>query len=151
MGVLLSLQTMEKAKLEAFSETYNDDTLELGMEFLRAASATSTLAARYVAMLRRIRTGPNDALTATTVAAAATTTPAAGQGQGQGTPHHGTIDGISASPFPADGGIWLPRPADDFQIFGDSGLMDFNDLLFGTGLPRDLLSADWSAFGLLPE
>lgn len=145
MGVLLSLQTMEKSKLEAFGGSCHDDTLELGMEFLRAASATSTLAARYVAMLRRIRTGPADAMTATV----GPTTNAAGQGTS--TPHVGTIDGISASTFPADGGTWLPRPADDFQMFGDSGLVDFNDLLFGTGLPRDLISSDWSAFGLLPE
>lgn len=33
-------------------------------------------------------------------------------------------------------------------MFDDSGLIDFNnDLLFGTGLPRDLLSSDWSVFG----
>ena len=154
MGVLLSLQTMDKEKLEAFGETCHDDTLELGMDFLREASATSTLAARYVAMLQRIRTAPTDAAV-TTVAeqtpATMTTEPAVGQGQTTH-PHHGTPDGIGTSPFTANaGGTWLPRPPDDFQLFGDSGPLDFNDLLFGTGLPRDFLSTDWPPFGLLPE
>lgn len=143
MGVLLSLQNMERAKLVALGESSHDDTLELGMDFLRAASATSTLAARYVAMLRRIRTRPTDAAT----------TPAVGHQLGascQGT----VVDSINASLFPAsqEGDSWLPRsPGDHFGILGDPALsvVDFNDLHFGTGLPRDLLSTDWSTFGLL--
>ncbi len=60
MGVLLALQAMDRTRLELLGDTYQDDTLEMGMAFLRAASSKSNLAARYVDLLQRIRKRPND-------------------------------------------------------------------------------------------
>jgi hypothetical protein len=144
MGVLLSLRTMDKAKLEAIGETGRDDdrALELGMEFLRAASRISTLAARYVTMLRRIRRGSEDGdgqviamsrrevstSPATVFAAAGRTVPS--QMDSRMTP------------------LSMDHPPDSMPLFDDMGLGSFDhDLLFGTGLPRDLLTTDWSTFG----
>jgi hypothetical protein len=55
MGVLLILQTMDKARFDSLGQNYEEETLKRGMEFLKAAGNTSSLAARYVAMLQRIR------------------------------------------------------------------------------------------------
>jgi hypothetical protein len=52
MRVLLHLYLMEKAKLELLGYKHEDEVLHWGMEFLKAASNTNTLAARYVTMLQ---------------------------------------------------------------------------------------------------
>ncbi|KAL1879607.1 hypothetical protein Plec18167_004068 [Paecilomyces lecythidis] len=57
MGVLLHIRTMEKTKLEILGVNGLQEEIEsmnLGMEFLEAASRTSSLAGRYIAVLRRI-------------------------------------------------------------------------------------------------
>ncbi|OAA63410.1 Transcription factor [Niveomyces insectorum RCEF 264] len=139
MGVLLALRTLDTQKMEALGETHEDDTLDLGMDFLRAASTTSALAARYTSMLQRIRTRPIDD--------AATGPPQAAAGPEP-------TDNIHAPPLPLDpqNGTtpWLLGPSDDLGFFGDPALVDLNDLLFGTGLPRDLLSTEWPTFRLMP-
>src|SRR5258706_13103271 len=58
MGVLLSVQTMDQARLDALNQSYEEEILECGMEFLKAASSASTLAAKYVAMLERFQSPP---------------------------------------------------------------------------------------------
>jgi hypothetical protein len=137
MGVLLSLRTMDKARLDAIGEGQDDRALELGMEFLRAASRISTLAARYMAMLKRIWTG------------------SVAYPSQRSSPRPVDPTGLDAAPatgsatvLTQDGAAWSMDPPDDL-VFDDLGMIDFNnDLLFGTGLPRDLLSTDWSTFGL---
>lgn len=143
MGVLLSLRTMDKAKLEAIGETGRDDdrALELGMEFLRAASRISTLAARYVAMLRRIWRGAADGSDGgfiTTSRKEVSPPPAVTVAAGR-TVASQNESGIS--PLSMD-------PPGSLALFDDVGIGSFDhDLLFGTGLPRDLLTTDWSTFG----
>ncbi|KAJ9493835.1 hypothetical protein H2202_010690 [Exophiala xenobiotica] len=53
-GVLLCLKTMELAHFEGIGVTPDDETLEMGMEFLADASHNSPLAARYNSMLKHI-------------------------------------------------------------------------------------------------
>jgi hypothetical protein len=143
MGVLLSLQTMDKTKLESLGETRGQDSaLQLGMEYLKAASRFSTLAKRYVEMLERIRTTPS-----TDSAAPKTSHPSAMHAEMP--PPSSRVDEASASTHIPDGhDPALYNSLGDLPMFDDTGLLDFNnDLLFGTGLPRDLLSSDWSVFG----
>ncbi|KAH0828217.1 hypothetical protein FOPE_00305 [Fonsecaea pedrosoi] len=125
---------MERWKLEALGQIGLDETLELGMEFLKVASSTSTLASRYLILLERIQTQ-----------ASGRETPLPGQPSSQGhlTQHH--PDNSDPALLPADR-TPLQRPQDEGQLLLSSDLIDFDDLLFGTGLPRDLLSADWSGF-----
>ena len=55
MGVLLTLQSMDKSKRDMLDLCHNNEALELGMQFLEGASSVSALAAQYVEMLRSIR------------------------------------------------------------------------------------------------
>ncbi|EXJ68443.1 uncharacterized protein A1O5_08235 [Cladophialophora psammophila CBS 110553] len=137
IGVLLTLQTMERWKLEALGQIRTDETLELGMEFLKAASGTSTLAARYLILLERIQTQTSGR-----------ETPLPGQVSDQGYTTQHQSDNSDPALLSADRTPWQ-RPQDEAQLNLSSDLFDFDDLLFGTGLPRDLLSADWSGFEAL--
>lgn len=143
MGVLLSLQTMDRSKLECLGETRGQDSaLELGMEYLKAASRFSTLAKRYVAMLERIRTVPS-------VDSAGSKASHSSGAQEEIPPVAPRADdAATSSRLPNNHDPALYGALGDMPMFDDSGLIDFNnDLLFGTGLPRDLLSSDWSVFG----
>ncbi|KAK7892773.1 hypothetical protein LTR67_007010 [Exophiala xenobiotica] len=134
MGVLLALQAMDRTRLELLGDTYQDDTLEMGMSFLRAASSKSNLAARYVDLLQRIRKRPND------------------QYSIHAAPRDNLItiqDGIDTDPsLPAlpEGDLWLDRGQNELGSSLNLDFLDFDDLLYGTGLPRDLLGQDWSGF-----
>ena len=143
MGVLLSLQTMDKTKLESLGETRGQDrALELGMEYLKAASRFSTLSKRYVEMLERIRTTPSTDSTATKTGQVSS-----GQEETQSSSSN-LDDAATFSRLPNAQEQEAFGPLDDLPMIHGSGLMDLNnDLLFGTGLPRDLLSSDWSMFG----
>jgi hypothetical protein len=143
MGVLLSLQTMDRTKLEYLGETRGrDGALESGMQYLKAASRFSTLAKRYVDMLERIRTVPSTDTTAPNTATVVGVPPEAPP-TSVGAHDAATSPRLSATQDPR-----LYDPVGDLPMFDDSGLIDFNnDLLFGTGLPRDLLASDWSVFG----
>ncbi|OIW26954.1 hypothetical protein CONLIGDRAFT_580431 [Coniochaeta ligniaria NRRL 30616] len=144
MGVLLSLQTMDKTRLESLGETRGQDSaLELGMEYLKAASRVSTLAARYVGMLERIRMAPSTDSTSTKASQLLR-----GQEEVALTSSLADDTGIASRLPNTQDQQGLYSSLNDMPMFDDSGLIDFNnDLLFGTGLPRDLLSSDWSVFG----
>ncbi|KAJ9499212.1 hypothetical protein H2202_005369 [Exophiala xenobiotica] len=130
MGVLLALQAMDRTRLELLGDTYQDDSLEMGMSFLRAASSKSNLAARYVDLLQRIRKRPNDQYSIHTA------------------PRDNLItiqDGIGTDPsLPAlpEGDPWLDRGQNELGSSLNLDFLDFDDLLYGTGLPRDLLGQD---------
>jgi hypothetical protein len=132
MGVLLALQAMDRTRLELLGDTYQDDTLEMGMSFLRAASSKSNLAARYFDLLQRIRKRPKDQYSIHTA------------------PRDNLItiqDGIGTDPsLPAlpEGDLWLDRGHNELESSLNLDFLDFDDLLYGTGLPRDLLGQDWS-------
>lgn len=55
MGVLLHLQTLNTSKLQLLGSDLEQEAMDRGMEFLKAASQTSGLAAKYASMLQRIR------------------------------------------------------------------------------------------------
>ena len=125
---------MPRGKQEALCQIETDETLELGMEFLKASSGTSTLAARYLILLERIQTRGNGRQ-AHQPGQVFTQDHLAGT-------QSGNLDPILLS---ADGIPWQ-RPQNDDQPTLSSDLVGFDDLLFGTGLPRELLSTDWSVF-----
>jgi len=137
MGVLLTLQTMDKARLESLGQNYEEETLEWGMEFLKAASSTNTLAARYVTMLQRLRSREKNLDTL----------------RGSMPENGGESSAIRNGNAPeillteTDETAWLPRRQDNcegmqFQPAIDSEFADFNYLLCGTGLPWDFISGE---------
>lgn len=138
MGVLLTLHFMEPAKrdkLEHYEQYHADDTLDLGMEFLETASSVSALAGRYVELLRNIRGNGK----------------ANEEEQLMAEPHRNQGSPDAALDFAAqsqmagarDNGLWSPRPSDLSQDVIYTDFSEFNGLLYGTGLPRDLLPSGW--------
>jgi hypothetical protein len=136
MGVLLSLQTMDRAKLEMLNQRYEEQTLEWGMEFLKAASSGSTLAARYVALLQRFWNPPR----------AHDTTAGDGR-ENQAMARTGST--MEDPPMFTEDATWLSAGRQDesdgirFQPTIDADFVDFDDLLMGTGLPRDFIAGQW--------
>lgn len=136
MGVLLTLQVMERSKLELLGETYDDHDLQRGMGFLKTASASSNLAARYVDMLQHIQKRP--------------------PGEGDDDAVSGRRNGVHSVHRPEGFCGSPPTLAENLasseqRLEDDHGNLDFDvldfdfdDLLQGTGLPRDLLAADWA-------
>ncbi|RFU26804.1 hypothetical protein B7463_g9529, partial [Scytalidium lignicola] len=55
MGVLLHLHTMDKFKLQLLGLELENESLELGMEFMKSVSKSSSLAAKYIALIQRVR------------------------------------------------------------------------------------------------
>lgn len=149
MGVLLHVQGMDKSRLELLGIKPEQETLEAGMEFLRAAGPTSHLAARYATILQRVRNEAklDDAGT-------------------QGNSNNNTVEPAIAStnndldmscravvpttaPSAAES---IPMQSQGIRnAFGDADLdiMNFDDLLFGIGLPQDVLSFDYTNGGFL--
>lgn len=133
---------MDKTKLELLGEKRGQDSaLELGMEYLQAASRVSTLAARYVRMLKHMETVPS-------TDASVTKTSHVHQGQ-EAIPPTPSRASNTAAPsqvaYPQEHALY--GALNDVPMFDDPGVIDFNDdLLFGTGLPRDFLTSDWSGF-----
>jgi len=135
------LQKIDKERLQALGADYEEECLEKGMDFLKAAGNSNALAARYVTMLQRLRSPEKHA------ELAATAMPENNQVPMMGNPV--STDGIL--PYnDADNGSWYVRNhgSDDYDGFQyqpviGSEFMDFNDLLSGTGLPRDLMPAEW--------
>lgn len=142
MGVLLSLETLDRTKLDLLGESRGQDAfLAMGMEYLKAASKVSILAARYVEMLERIRMRPSTDPVVDRISQVP---------GGQNTIAPSTNDIAAASQIPNVGDTEHFDTLNDLQMFQDPGLLDFNsDLLFGTGLPRDFISSDWSVFDTL--
>jgi hypothetical protein len=138
MGVLLHLYSIDKAKLEQLEYEEEDEILKWGMEFLTAASTTSTLAARYATLLQGVRskTSPKDPL---------------GQSGTDAELRHTSV--IAKAPV-------TPQPPETPQssrlrqgVFGnghteiDLDGMNFDDLLFGAGIPQDIMSLNYPLHG----
>jgi hypothetical protein len=139
MGVLLHLYSMDKAKLELLDYKHEDNVLQWGMEFLKAAGNTSTLAARYVTMLQNVRRKMKQ----------------------NGVPNNRLRDNIVATP-PSTSDLIMPEPSanSELQQWQFNGLqneggaldldgMNFDDLLLGTGLPQGFISFDYPPNGYL--
>jgi hypothetical protein len=139
MGVLLHLYSMNKSKLELLGYEQEDEIFEWGMEFIVAASTTSTLAARYATMLQGARpTVVNSSFPSSR-----------GDGEDLLPMSSGAGDLAMPQPSAASGTQpWRfngPRNANgeidmDGMNFDDWDGMNFDDLLFGTGLPHDIMS-----------
>lgn len=124
IGVLLYMQTLEKHKADRLDQPRDDESLETGMKFLRMASRSSKLAARYVSTLEMILDT------------------AASQPQ--------SIFHLKQSTE----GSNAKSPASSIRVHNGNGTLEAeefalleninpNDLLFGTGLPYDFLPTDW--------
>lgn len=131
MGVLLYLQSMDESKRESIDQDKNDNSLHLGMQFLSAASSTSTLAARYVKTLRRIQDQPGESNNSNPVPSHDHSTFASNDFENAGD--------ITLTNEPS----WMMRRQQTNDALHDWDLTGIDDLLYGTGLPRDLLSTDW--------
>jgi hypothetical protein len=137
MGVLLSLQSVDRAKLDALGLKYEEETLKWGMDFLKAASSGNTAAARYVRMLQKLQRRPGAHDYAPT------------NGGDFGTPaiyRHGNV--AEEHLELVDDAPWMSGRQDDsdgnrFPPSMNIDFLDFDDLLSGTGLPRDFISDQW--------
>lgn len=143
MGVLLTLQTMEKARFELLGQDYEEETLKQGMEFLKEAGSTSVLAARYVAMLQSLRKQRKRSDLSRPMPETGRKTPDIRNGN--------TLEGLLSNP---QGSYWPTRTQYDdegmeFQSLFGTEFMDYNDLLSETGLPRDFMDNNWLANGSL--
>ncbi|KAL2004460.1 hypothetical protein VTN00DRAFT_3489 [Thermoascus crustaceus] len=137
MGVLLTLQTMDKARLKLLGyEDEEEDTLEYGMEFLRRASrtCTSSLASRYVGMLEHIH---NRAKKTSDVMGGSPRRNGSSDESSQADDNRTLRASLHPEGQPA-----LPGKLDTFCTTLDLDGVDFSDLLYGTGLPQDLLCID---------
>lgn len=139
MGVLLHLYLMDKSKLELLNYKHEDDVLQWGMDFLKAASNTNTLAARYVTMLQSVRPKMKQ----------------------NGVPNNLYREDIVATP-PSTSDHIMPEPSTNPELqqwrFNelqneaealDLDGMNFDDLLLGTGLPQEFISFDYPPDGVL--
>ncbi|RFU29006.1 hypothetical protein B7463_g7349, partial [Scytalidium lignicola] len=163
MGVLLTLQSLNGTKLAALNIEPDMETLEWGMQFLKATSNESPLAARYVMMLQKMQRRPTDMPTSTPVPTSlprphpnliSTPNPTGlvqtTQIASDAVPGNLPNGNIAMSELRqqsflgADEPIWQLR-GDQTEYSGfNSELGVFNDFLSGTGLPRDFLSTQWS-------
>ncbi|RFU28114.1 hypothetical protein B7463_g8226, partial [Scytalidium lignicola] len=161
MGILLTLETMDEARLEALDETSYREVLDLGMEFLLATSNLSKLAGRYVAMLQKLRSsghvlskssrGPGGI----DMGLMSDSNPDPGSGSSSEIPNPVTM---TASGTTTTTSLWMgqtlqaPVAGVSLDMNSQQNLdmdlldIDFNDFLYGTGLPRDFITGQWSAF-----
>lgn len=159
MGVLMTLQSLEGAKLAALEVKPDIETLGWGMEFLQATSNQSPLSARYVAMLQKMRRKPIETprQAPVPVPQPILNPPVSGPnptgiiqinqnnnilmaGNGQPgnmsiTEQHQYMGGYEPT--------WQFRPEQMEYVPFDPDYMVFNDFLSGTGLPRDFLSTQY--------
>lgn len=143
MGVLLTLQTLDNARLKLLGYEDEEDTLEYGMEFLRRASRTrtSSLASRYVGMLEHIH---NRAKKTSDVVGGSSRRNGSADESSQADDNRT----LRASLHP-EGQPPSPGKLDGFGTALDLDGVDFSDLLYGTGLPQDLLCIDSPNLGLM--
>ena len=127
MGVLLHLYSMDKSKLELLGYEQEDEIFEWGMEFLVAASTTSTLASRYTGMLQSVRpkladNGPEEQ-------------------RGSWLPVSSTtVDSLITQSANTSGAEpWQSRGMHNANGEIDLDGMNFDDLLLGTGLPQEII------------
>jgi len=144
MGVLLHVQMMDKSRLELLGQELEQETLECGMEFLKSAGNTSNLAAKYVTMLQCVRNQ----------------TKQWSKDNVQSNRMHGNGFGLASQQtrnLEASKSPLTSTAQPQFQAHGqqnsqgdiDLDGMNFDDLLFGTGLPQDVLSFNYPNGGFL--
>ena len=138
MGVLLHVQSMDQSSRELLGIEIDLDAMEYGMEFLRAASKTSTLAAKYVSMLELVQ----DAVK-----------------QGNRPENRNPlIAGVNALPqgnrqaedaqLGLGSSVQMPSQMLEMQDAPDFENLNFDDWLFGLGLPANF-SSEQECNGLL--
>ncbi|KAH8821945.1 fungal-specific transcription factor domain-containing protein [Xylogone sp. PMI_703] len=168
MGVLLTLETMDETRLKALDETSYREVLDLGMEFLLATSNLSKLAGRYVMMLQKLRSSGHVLSKPSRGADMSLVVESNNQG---GSSNNSSTEGLNnsipiasaaaSSRTTATSSPWMGQPLQaQTQVPNGCGLdlnsqqnletelldIDFNDFLYGTGLPRDFITGQWSSF-----
>lgn len=134
MGVLLHVQTMDKERLNMLGHDAEQETLRCGMEFLKTASHTSHLAARYVSMLERVGSKMGrDRSNGSTVR----------EGNIGIAPSQANVVEVSQGPAETESPQFQSNDERQYSSGIDLDGMNFDDLLFGTGLPLDVLSFDY--------
>lgn len=150
MGVLLTLENMDQARLEELNEVGFRDVLDCGMQFLLATSHLSKLAGRYVSMLQKLKSngqvfarkqqtphGPDPEASTRSGSQSRAVTSAVAPGD---VPDTWASD-IPNAPVSGDfGGGSLDSNRNIEFDFLD---INFSDFLYGTGLPRDFISGQW--------
>lgn len=130
---------MDKSRLELLGYEPEEESLEWGMEFIVAASSKSALAARYVTMLQRVRgQSKQDSAQVST-----------NFGNNLGAEPQQTNDMTHMATASTE---QIPSQSNGLHNWwGEIDLdgMNFDDLLFGTGLPQDVMSFDYPNGGFL--
>lgn len=137
MGVLLHLYSMDKSKLQLLEYEQEDEILKWGMEFLTAAGSTSTLAARYATLLQEVRskTSIHSSLRNTEMEDTSGLLSTIAKGS---VPPQPPVTPLASQPRQT---VFSER--EEIDLDG----MNFDDLLFGTGLPHDILPFDYLSNG----
>lgn len=153
LGVLVTVQTMEASLKEQLSSVEDAQALHCGMEFLRSASRNSILASRYISMLSK----PNKTPRAQSPNRSDHILQSQEQGQ-RSELNNGSIGtAVGNEEIPATDTSVVAQNGVQPQLSEQDGLdgvyddLDFAhldsmylyDLLFGTGLPQEVLSTDW--------
>jgi hypothetical protein len=140
LGVLLAVQKLSTERLDDLNLKDNEkETLDMGMDFLRSASDVSSLAARYVEMLQRVRTRVDEF---------PIKTPRQSQMEEDRRISRPNAGNSSETPLASTtmSQLWPFGGAEDSedilaQLDMESVFLDFDNLLHGTGLPRDFISS----------
>ncbi|KEF62713.1 uncharacterized protein A1O9_00686 [Exophiala aquamarina CBS 119918] len=148
LGVLITVQGLEKAARELLSSDEDVGILNVGIEFLRSASSHSFLASRYLALLPRREFHPRQKN-------------AAGQVHDQQKDDNGTGSNNHESNLEEDGLEYQPTPQtdsrleiSDIMVASTGENYDFSqfdplcswDLLSGPVLRQEFLPPGWSTY-----
>lgn len=130
MGVLLHVQNMDPPRRELLGIGIDLEAMEHGMEFLRAAGKTSTLAAKYVSMLERVQNAAKQGdppENGNHFDACANTLSQANRQAEEAQPSSGSL-------------VQIPSQAFEMHGASDYENLNFDDWLFGLALPANFFS-----------
>ncbi|CZR63786.1 uncharacterized protein PAC_13683 [Phialocephala subalpina] len=140
MGVLLALNATDKAKLDILGYNQNHEILALGTEFLQSASKTSTLAAKYLSVLKRAITR-NDNSTGLENASSVNTS--ADRTSNFGNFENSPPTSSASQPILQSNGV------DNLRAGIDLDGMTFDELLLCTGFTQDIRPFEYSSGGFM--
>lgn len=141
VGVLITLQSMNKGKLDLLGCGQEPEAFGLGMEFLQDASKTSTLAAKYVSVLKRaiLRSKKSVRLENAPRGNASTV------GSSVLASLENPRDPVSSASQPS----WQSTGVGNFHAAIDLDGMNFEDFLLGPGFKQDSHSLEYPGGGFM--
>lgn len=146
---------MDASLRKQLSSSEDGQALHCGMEFLRSASRNSILASRYIAMLSKPNKTPpprtHDAPDHLPASLHQAQTAEPDNGDTSNAAHDGTL--TPSAGVPEEGTAQQSSPGlrgldglDGGFDFAHLDPMYSYNLLFGTGLPQEVLSTDWPTY-----